>query len=393
MTARRATFLVARRELGERIRSRGWRISTVVVVTLVAIAGVLAGVLGGDDTTRYDVGAQGARGVAIAQAGRAAAPRFDARLDVRRFRTPDAARAAVRDESVDAAVVGGALLSRDAPPDELEQALQSGARTVRAGAILRAEGVPAAEARRALDPPALRVETLDADPDDSERAGVAFAAALILYGLLIVYGLAVATAVVEEKASRVVEVLLATISPRPLLAGKVIGIGLLGLVQLSLAAVVGLAAAAASGAIELDGDSAATLGVTVIWFLFGYALYACLYAMAGVVVSRQEDLQNSSTVLTIVLVISYLLAFPAIDDPSGTLAVVASLVPLSSPMIMPVRVALGEAGAVEIAASLGLLAASVLLLVPFGARIYEGAVLRMGKPLRLVEALRAARTG
>jgi ABC-2 type transport system permease protein len=201
----------------------------------------------------------------------------------------------------------------------------------------------------------------------------------------------VATGVVEEKASRVVEVLLAAIPPRALLAGKIAGIGLLGLLQLLLFGVVGLAVAAASGAIGLDGADAGALAVALVWFLFGYAFWAALYAISGVIVSRQEDLQSSSTPLTMLLVVSYLLVFPALDDPSSTIAVVSSLVPFCSPIVMPARVVLGEAGGLEMAASLGLLAISVALLMALGARIYEGAILRMGRPLRLTEAWRLAR--
>jgi ABC-2 type transport system permease protein len=196
---------------------------------------------------------------------------------------------------------------------------------------------------------------------------------------------------VEEKASRVVEVLLATVQPRAILAGKILGIGALGLLQLALTAVVGLAAASASGAIELDAGDLGTLAVVLVWFLLGYLLWSSLYAMGGVMVSRQEDLQSSTTVLTILLVIGYLLAFPAIDDPDGTLAVVASLFPLFAPIVMPLRVALDAASAVEIAASLVLLVGSIALLVPLGARLYERSVLRMGKPMKLRDAWRAAR--
>jgi ABC-2 type transport system permease protein len=132
--------------------------------------------------------------------------------------------------------------------------------------------------------------------------------------------------------------------------------------------------------------------VALLWFLFGYALWATLYAIAGVIVSRQEDLQSASTVLTMVLVVSYLLVFPVLDDPSSTLAVVTSLVPFCSPIVMPARVALGEVGALEIVASLGLLAASVAVLLVLGARIYDRAILRMGRPLKLTEAWRLARS-
>jgi ABC-2 type transport system permease protein len=390
MSMRESTGLVARREFSERLRQRAFRISVLVTVVVVAIVGALAGIFGGGEPERYEVGAQGAEAEAIAAAARAVAPRFDARVETRRFDSAAAARTAVRDESVDAAIVDGTLVTLHNPPDELEQALQAGAREVRAAAALRDEGVSGADARRALDPPPLRVSALEGGEED-DRSGVAFVASLLLYLQLIGYGLAVATGVVEEKASRVVEVLLAAIPPRALLAGKLIGIGLLGLIQLLLVGVVGLAAAVASGALELDGATLGALGVALVWFLFGYALWASMYAVSGAIVSRQEDLQSSSTVLTMLLVVAYLVAFPVIDDPTSTLATITSLVPLSSPIVMPVLVALGEASAFEMAASLALLALSVAVLVRLGASVYERAILRMGRPLKLSEVWRAAR--
>lgn len=385
MSPARAALVVARREFSERVRTRAFQISIAVTLLIVGAVALLAGVLGDDGATDYTVGAQGAEGAAIASAARAAGPGFGARVEVRRFDSAGAARAAVRDESVDAVVAGGAIVTRDEPDDELEQLLQASARQVRAAGALRAEGVSGEEARRALDPPPLRTRALEGEGDEGDD-GVAFAASLLLYLQLIVYGLAVASGVVEEKSSRVVEVLLSAVPPRSLLAGKIAGIGLLGLLQLLLTAVVGLGIASASGAIELSADDAGVLAVVLVWFLLGYLLWACLYAIAGAIVSRQEDLQSSTTVLTMVLVVSYLVAFPALDDPDGTIAVVASLVPFSSPIVMPVRVVVDAASTAEIVASLALLVAGIALLVPLGARIYENAVLRMGKPLKLREA-------
>lgn len=303
---------------------------------VVAIA-VLAGIVGGDNEESYRVGAQGAESVAVVDAARGAAPQFDAEIEVERFDNGAAARAAVDDESVDAALVNGTVLSLEDPEEGLEQALQAGARQVRIREALRAEGVSEIEARQALDPPPLRVEALEGDQGKG-RAGVAFVASIVLYLQLVVFGLAVA-----------------------------------------------------QGVVELDGPTLGPVGVALVWFLFGYAFWATLYAISGVIVSRQEDLTSSSTPLTLVLVASYLVAFPAIEDPGGTLAVVASLVPLSSPVVMPARVALGDATAVEMVLSLAFLALGVLISLRIGARIYESAVLRMGKPLKLVEAFRAAR--
>lgn len=389
MTLRRATMLVARRELGERIRQRAFQVSTAVTVLIVAAIAAAAGLLGDDGRERYTVGAQGAEAVAIVESARASARAFDVELEVRRYADAARAHAAARAEDVDAAIVGGTIVSRGSPPVELEQVLQAASRDVRSAEILRREGLSESDARRALAPPALQARSLGGD--DDSRKGIAFVASLLLYMQLIIFGLAVASGVVEEKSSRVVEVLLSAVPARALLAGKILGIGVLGLFQLALTAVVGLGVASASGAIELGSADASIFAVVLLWFLLGYLLFSALYAIAGVMVSRQEDMQSSSTPVTMVLVACYLIGFPVLEDPRSPLAVIASLVPLSSPIVMPVRVAVGDAAPAEIAASLGLLVLAIGLLVPLGARIYEGAVLRMGKPLKIREALRAVR--
>jgi ABC-2 type transport system permease protein len=389
MTFRRATMLVARREFGERVRTRATQIGTLITVLIVVAVGLAAGLFGDDGPKEYTVGAQGAEATRIAETARASAAAFDVRIDVRQLATAAQARGAARDGDVDAALVGDEILSDDALPAELESSLQAAARDVRAAATLRAQGVSPDAARRAIAPPALHVRTLGGD--DEERRGIAFIASLLLYVQLIVFGLAVASGVVEEKSSRVAEVLLAAIAPRALLAGKILGIGVVGLLQLTLTAIAGLAAAALSGAVALQTDHAGVLAAVLVWFLLGYTLYAAIYAVTGVLVSRQEDMQSSSMPVTMILVAGYLVALPVLDDPGGLLAVVTSLLPLTSPIVMPVRAVMGDAGAVEIAASLGLLVLAIGLLVPLAARIYERSILRMGKPLKLRDALRIAR--
>ena len=389
MSLRRATWLVSRREFLERIRTRAFQISLVLTVVLVAAVGIVAGVVGDDGPEEYTVGAVGPEAQVVAAAAHVAGRAVDVRIEVEDQPNAAAARAGVRDDSLDAALVGNRIVSLNEPPAELVQLLQESSRLVRTEQALQREGLSGDERIRALQQPPLPTVALEGEDDGSE--GVAFVASLVLYLQLIMYGIAVASGVVEEKSSRVVEVLLATVQPRAILAGKILGIGALGLLQLTLTAVVGLAAAGASGAIELEGGDVGTLAVVLVWFLFGYLVWSALYAMAGVMVSRQEDLQSSTTVLTLLLVIGYLLAFPAIDDPDGGLAVAASIFPLFAPIVMPLRVALDAASAVEIAASLALLVASIAVLVPLGARLYERSVLRMGKPMKLREAWRAAR--
>ena len=390
MSFRRAVMLVTRREFGERVRQRSFQISTGVTVLIVAAIAVAAGLLGGDGEEDYTVGAQGSEAVAIVESARASAKAYDINVELKRFTGAAQARAAAKAEEVDAAIVGDELVTKNSPDGELEQVLQAAARDVRAAELLRREGVSDAGAQRALAPPPLKARTL-ANSDDGERKVVAFVASLLLYMQLIIFGLAVATGVVEEKSSRVIEVLMAAVAPRALLAGKILGIGMLGLLQLALTAFVGLGVASASGALELRSADAGVLAVVLLWFVLGYVFYSTIYAMSGVIVSRQEDLQSSSTPITMVLVAGYLVAFPVLEDPSSSLAVISSYVPFTSPIVMPVRVAVGEASGAEIAGSLGILVVAIALLIPLGARIYEGAVLRMGKPMKMREAFRAAR--
>ncbi len=291
MSFRRAAMLVTRREFGERIRTRAFQISTVVTVLIVAAIAVAAGLLGDDGDEKYTVGAQGSEAVAIAESARASAQAYDIRLEIKRFTDAAQARAAAKAEDVDAAIVGDELLTKDSPEGELEQVLQAATREVRAAEILRREGLSDADARQALAPPGLQTRALGSS-EAEERKGVAFVASLLLYMQLIIFGLAVASGVVEEKSSRVIEVLMAAVPPRALLAGKILGIGTLGLLQLALTAFVGLAAASASGALELRSADVGIFAVVLLWFVLGYVFYPTIYAIAGVIVSRQEDMRT-----------------------------------------------------------------------------------------------------
>ena len=127
--------------------------------------------------------------------------------------------------------------------------------------------------------------------------------------------------------------------------------------------------------------------LVLLWFPLGYALYASMYAATAALVSRQEDLQSVSTPLTLLILVSFFVSFSALEDPGGTLAKVASLVPFSAPLVMPGRMALGDASPAEVVAAIALVVAATVLLVRVGARVYAGAILRTGKPVKLLEAL------
>ena len=186
------------------------------------------------------------------------------------------------------------------------------------------------------------------DPEADRKGTFAFVAVLALYAQLLTFGYLLASGVVEEKASRVVEVLLPTIRPRTCWRARSSGSACSGSAQMLVIAGAGLAAAAATGALDVDSDIVVAAALAVGWFVLGYAFYAGLFACAGALVPRQEELQSSMTPLTMLILISFFLAFAVLDNPDGTLAQVTSFIPFCAPMTMPPRIALGEASALEI---------------------------------------------
>ena len=202
--------------------------------------------------------------------------------------------------------------------------------------------------------------------------------------MLIFYGQAVAQGVTEEKSSRVVELLLTTVTPRRLLTGKVLGIGLLGLAQLLLAGCAALVAGRLAGGAGLPSAASAAVALVLLWFILGYAFYSVAFAAVGALVSRQEDLSTAIVPITLVMTGSFYLALIVADgNPDGTLAQVAAFVPPLAPMVVPTRMVLGNMTALGLAAAVAVDLVATAGLVLIAARIYERAILRTGAPVKL----------
>jgi len=372
---RDAVKLVARRELTERVRERSFVIGTGISIIIIALVVVLPPLLGLGDTTTFTVATTDRSAAEVARTAQRGADAFDAKVEIRAL-SPQDAQAALRSGDVDVVLGQGSLQSKGKPDDKLVGLLQTADSLQRAGA-------------GASTP--LRVTTLEKIDDRRDRlGGVAFFTVLILYGQLLTYGFWVASGVVEEKASRVVEILLATIRPRELLAGKVIGLGLLGLGQLLLVAVIGLVIAGASGAVTIDGDLLTAVGLALVWFVLGYAFYSCAFGCAGALVPRLEELQASTTPLTLTIMVSLFVAFAVNSNPDGTLAHVSAFIPFTAPMTLPPRILMGEAPWYEVVGGAIVTLGAAAALIPLAARIYSGAVLRTGSRVKLSEAWRAA---
>jgi ABC-2 type transport system permease protein len=379
MTGRQAVGLVARREITERVFEKSFLIGTIITLVVIAAVAVLPTALGFGGQDEYTISVSDPAAQPVADAAVRQADAFDAKVSV-------------VEGGADATLTGGGIHAQDKPDDKLVNILQAANAQVTSAEALREAGLDDEQARRALAPEPLRVTTVEpVDEEAEDRGGFAFVAVLLLYGQLISMGYFVAMGVVEEKSSRVVEVILSTLRPRHLLAGKILGLGLLGLGQLLLIAIVGIGLGAAGGALEVNGDVVVAAALALAWFVVGYAFYAAAFACAASLVSRQEDLQSVISPLSIVLMVGFFVSFAVLDDPDGTLATVVSFIPPFAPMTMPPRIALGEASTVEVVGALAVTVGATALLIPLAARIYRGGVLRMGGAIKLREAWRAAR--
>ena len=219
---------------------------------------------------------------------------------------------------------------------------------------------------------------------------VVLAAVFLLYGLLAVFGQWVAQGIVEEKQSRVVEVLLASLRPTELLSGKVLGLGALGLLQILLLAGVGAGRLLVTEVVEVPPAAWGGLALVIPWYVLRFLPYAALFAMAGSVVSRVEDMQSAVLPVIVVLVLALHAAQIALSDPTGTIATVAGVVPLTAPIVQPVLLAMGVSSWPQIAVAIVLALATIALLLPVSARIYRGGVLRTSGRVSFRDAWRAS---
>ncbi len=392
-TDRGAWKLVAARDLWVRLRDKGFVISTAITLTVVSVF-IVIGALGDDGPEVHRLGLVGADATRLRQPLEQAAANRGIELEISVFDDRAGAEAALTREDVEAVLEGDRSISvLTGVPDALTRIVQEAVVRERIREGVEAAGASAADIDALLDQPAIDVRTIEPqDPNRDENAGIAFIAVLLAYGQLFGYGVWVATGVIEEKASRVVEILLSAIRPRQLLAGKIAGIGLLGIVQLAFIAKFAIGLALAMGTLRLPGTAIGVAAVVLAWFVMGFAFYAGLFAVSGSLVSRTEELQNAMVPINLIIFVSFFISIGALESPDSTLSVAASILPFSSALAMPVRIAIGSATAPQIVASIVLLAAGTAALVPLSARLYAGAVLKTGGRVKLRDAWRSAST-
>jgi ABC-2 type transport system permease protein len=185
-------------------------------------------------------------------------------------------------------------------------------------------------------------------------------------------------------------VLLARMPARNLLAGKIAGIGLLGLAQVAATAAAALVAAALVDSVDIPVVRTPVLAWAVVWFLVGYALYATVFGTLGSLASRTEDASSVTGPVTLVLILGFMVSFATIGSIWTTWARLVSWFPLTAPLAMPIRIAMGEATWWDPVLALVLTVAAVGGLVVLGGRVYTRAILHTGATLTLGDAWRGS---
>jgi ABC-2 type transport system permease protein len=392
LTTAQFVRLVSAREINTRLRTKGFAIGTALM--LVAIAGYIA-------LVHLTSGSSATVGLTSPVASlrpplQSVASASGTKIETVAVADASAGESKVRAGDLDALVVGS--------PDDftvvVKRQLTGDLRTVftvlaRQQALNRqilALGGDPAQVDATVAATVNTVALESGGGQYTQRLALGVMAGGLIYIALLLYGQGVAQSVVEEKSSRVVELLLSTLRPYQLMAGKVLGIGTVGLLQFLILGVAGLAAALAAGVLTIDvGAAAGMLAWAVVWYLLGFFLYALLFAAGGALISRQEDIGAVVSPLLILIIIPFVIGVSTVPtNPDSTLVAVLSLVPLFAPMLMPMRLGAASASGLEAAVAVALTVVLLVVLVRLTGRIYANAVLRTGARTRLRDALRPA---
>jgi ABC-2 type transport system permease protein len=393
MTNWRALLLVARRDFVERVKSRAFQISTALTVVLVLVAVVAPQFFDGDDP-EWRVAVVGADPGSV-EAAMAALQGDDDPIPTRARSVSSRLTAVALLEAgeIDAALIAGEGVLVDRGTSRVLSTLAAAALTAidltdRAAQL----GLSPAQVAQLLSLDRAPIESIEGPAPEDAGSGaetLALFATILLFVSIVTYGQWILIGVIEEKSNRVVEVVVGTVPPRTLLAGKVLGIGFLGLIQLVAIAAVAFIALRATGVVDLPDTTGAVVGASAFWFLLGFAFYATAYAAAGALVSRQEEAQNAAFPLTLVLMSAYFIATLSVNGDNPVIRW-ASLLPPFAPMTMPLRIALDRATPGEIVISSLLMIAGVWILMRVAARIYRGGILRAGGKIKINEAWRSS---
>ena len=389
MTVLTIIRLVAWRDFRERARSKAFIISTAFTLVLVVSIATIPVFFSDAEPPVYEIGVlDGAPAELELQLEVALVEEASAQVTL--FASQQAGEAALMEETIEALVTPDEIVIGSHADERIRTVLPLTVGSINVLERARAEGLSVEQVGEILG--AAQVPTRELEPED-ESAGdnrlFAFVGTVLLFISLITYGQWITIGVIEEKSSRVVEVVLGTVRPRHLLAGKMLGIGILGLIQLSVIGLAGLGALAITGDVAIPSAAGVTVAAVILWFVLGFGFYSAAFAAAGSLVSRQEDAQNVVFPVSLLLIVSYSIATTGLAGDNPALRI-ASLIPPTAPTTMPLRMAAGDAAVWEVGLSIALMVAAIWLLVRGAARVYAGGLLRSGRRVKFREAMRTA---
>lgn len=370
--------LIAEREIVTRAREKSFLISTALVMAVIVIGAIIWSVVAGRESAERIgvVGGPPALGASIEAAGTAA----DTKVDVVALGSVSDAEQQVSGGDLAAAVLVApdgsyTLLSEKSLDATLSGVLRGGVAQEQLTAELAQRGVQIGD----LPPPSITERQLtETSADVGQRILIALFGSMLLMMAVLTGGVMVSVGVVEEKTSRIVELLLSTVRPAQLLWGKILGIGAIALAQVVVLGATALIAGVATGMLTIASTAVTMFAAVIAWFLLGFLFFAALYAAVGAMVSRQEELNGASAPLTLLAMAVLYAGIFGIQDSDATWFHVLSWIPPFSAVLMPIRIAIGDADALTVAGTFAVMILACAVVVWASSRIYHRSVLNTG---------------
>jgi ABC-2 type transport system permease protein len=379
-------LLVARRELAVRMRGTAFRVSTILLlaVTVAGIA-IAAALTGHPQRFTVAVTAQSPPTLTTMVQADAKAAGLQVTTVTATDRA-DAVRLVEQGNATAAVAAGPEIIWKGSPNSTLQPvlaaAVQQAVITQRAASL----SLSSEAAARLLAPVRVTTTELHAASQRTARTIIAEVGIVLLYLAITFYGSYVLTGVVEEKSSRVAEVLLSRVQPPSLLGGKIAGIGLAGLAQFAVVAAAAIGTLLVTRPSGLPPGTYAAIPMLLVWFVLGYAFYSVLYGSLGSLASRTEDAQASAGPVIALLLAIYIAAVTAVANPGAGWVTLLSLLPPTAPILMPLRTSLVSVPAWQVIIAVIFTLAAIYGLFRIGARLYRNAILHTGARLHLREA-------
>jgi ABC-2 type transport system permease protein len=392
MSTFHSILLVASRDFKERISSRAFQMSTAITLLFVAGWIIIPAIFINDEPETWRIGIVGTEPAGLTSAIETASG-HNAVVETTPYDSRDAATTAMETGDVQMAIdSSGSVLIDNDTGDQMQAAVITGLATLQISQRADELGIEITEITDLLTG-GYQIESVTppGTADTESNRVFAFFVTVILFMSIVTYGSWILIGVIEEKTNRVVEVVLGTLRPHHLLAGKVLGIGILGIAQILSIGLIAVLLLPLQDAFSVPSAAGSVLVWAFVWYVLGFAFYAVAYAAAGSLVSRQEEAQNAAFPLTMMLMAAYFIATFSITGENPVL-MIASLLPMFAPMTMPLRIAGGDAATWELLLSMSLMVVSIYGLVRFAGRVYAGGLLQGAGRVKWREAFRASET-